>query len=105
MRWNCPKSRLLAELQAVDTTRSRGYRVPVPFPPWQGVRAGAKWEIPVISAIGDHVHLASTDFGHPDGRKYATAVQPIMELPDVSLESKHKLLWDNGLRAYPINAN
>jgi len=28
-----------------------------------------------------------------------------MELPDVSLESKRKLLWNNGLRAYPINPN
>jgi hypothetical protein len=28
-----------------------------------------------------------------------------MELPEVSLESKRKLLWDNGLRAYPINPN
>ena len=34
---------------------------------------------------------------------YATAVQSVMELPDVSLESKRKLLWNNGLRAYPIN--
>ena len=57
----------------------------------------------VIAAIGDHVLLASTDFGHPEGRKYATAVQSVMELPEVSLESKRKLLWDNGLRAYPIN--
>ena len=57
----------------------------------------------LIDAIGDHVILGATDFGHPEGRKYFRAKQDMMDLPRVSMESKRKILWDNALRAYPIN--
>jgi hypothetical protein len=29
-------------------------------------------------------------------------VHGILELPDVSLESKKKMMWDNALKLYPI---
>ena len=56
----------------------------------------------VINNVGDHVIVSATDFGHPEGRHYATAVGDVMKLEGVSQESKKKLLWDNALRAYPI---
>ena len=57
----------------------------------------------LINAIGDHVIVAATDFGHPEGRKYFRAKQDMIDLQGVSMESKRKLLWDNALRAYPIS--
>ena len=56
----------------------------------------------LIDAIGDHVIVGATDFGHPEGRKYFKAKQDLIDLPRVSMESKRKILWDNALRAYPI---
>jgi predicted TIM-barrel fold metal-dependent hydrolase len=56
----------------------------------------------VIAALGDDNIVTATDFGHPEGRRYTVAVQEILELPDVSLESKKKMMWDNALRLYPI---
>jgi predicted TIM-barrel fold metal-dependent hydrolase len=56
----------------------------------------------VIAALGDDNLVTATDFGHPEGRRYAVAVQEILEIPDVSLESKQKMMWDNALRLYPI---
>ncbi len=57
----------------------------------------------LIDAIGDHVIVGATDFGHPEGRRYFRAKQDLMDLPRVSMESKRKILWDNALRAYPIS--
>ena len=52
---------------------------------------------------GEHVSIVTaTDFAHPEGRRYQVAVQEILEIPDVSLESKKKMMWDNALRLYPI---
>ena len=59
---------------------------------------------PLIDAIGDHMIVGATDFCHPEGRKYFRAKQDMPDLPDVSMESKRKVLWDNALRAYPIGA-
>ena len=59
----------------------------------------------LIDAIGDHVIVAATDFGHPEGRKYFRAVEDMTELPGVSLQSKQKIMWENALRAYPIKPN
>jgi predicted TIM-barrel fold metal-dependent hydrolase len=56
----------------------------------------------VIDYLGDDNIVTATDFAHPEGRRYAVAVQEILELPDVSLESKKKMMWDNALRLYPI---
>ena len=56
----------------------------------------------VIDAIGDDNVVTATDFSHPEGRRYGQAVETLMELPGVSVESKGKILWDNALRLYPI---
>jgi predicted TIM-barrel fold metal-dependent hydrolase len=56
----------------------------------------------VIDYLGDDNIVTATDFAHPEGRRYQTAVQEILELPDVALESKKKIMWDNALRLYPI---
>ena len=57
----------------------------------------------VINAIGDHVILGATDFGHSEGRKYYRTKQDLLDLPRVSMESKRKIMWENALRAYPIS--
>lgn len=56
----------------------------------------------VIDYLGDENLVTATDFSHPEGRRYAVAVQELMELPEVSLESKKKMMWNNALKLYPI---
>lgn len=56
-----------------------------------------------IEMIGDGNIVTATDFAHPEGRRYESAVKEILELPEVSLESKRKIMWDNALRLYPID--
>jgi predicted TIM-barrel fold metal-dependent hydrolase len=56
----------------------------------------------VIDYLGDDNIVTATDFGHPEGRRYQAAVQELLGLPGVSLESKRKMMWDNALRLYPI---
>jgi hypothetical protein len=60
---------------------------------------------PLIEAIGDHVIVGATDFGHPEGRKYFKAKDDMMALAGVSTESKRKILWDNPLKAYPLEVS
>ena len=56
----------------------------------------------VIATLGDNNIVTATDFGHPEGRLYARATEELLGLPDVSDESKHKIMWDNALKLYPI---
>jgi predicted TIM-barrel fold metal-dependent hydrolase len=56
----------------------------------------------VIEYLGDDNLVTAPDFGHPEGRHYQVAVQEILKLPDVPLESKKKMMWNNALRLYPI---
>jgi predicted TIM-barrel fold metal-dependent hydrolase len=56
-----------------------------------------------IEMIGDDNIVTATDFAHPEGRRYESAVKEILELPQVSPESKRKIMWDNALRLYPID--
>ena len=56
----------------------------------------------VIDYLGDDNIVTATDCGHPEGRRYAVAVQESLALPDVALERKKKMLWDNALRLYPM---
>jgi uncharacterized protein len=56
-----------------------------------------------IEMIGADNIVTATDFAHPEGRRYESAVKEILELPEVSLESKRKIMWDNALRLYPID--
>jgi predicted TIM-barrel fold metal-dependent hydrolase len=59
----------------------------------------------VIDAVGDDNLVLATDFSHPEGRNYSRAVKDINELPEVSKESKRKIMWDNALRLYPIDVS
>jgi predicted TIM-barrel fold metal-dependent hydrolase len=56
----------------------------------------------VIDTIGDDNVVVATDFGHPEGRHYIRAVEEVLSLPGVSEASKHKIMWDNALKLYPI---
>ena len=56
----------------------------------------------VIEGLGDNNIVTATDFAHPEGRRYATAAKELLKLPEVSLESKRKIMWDNALKLYPI---
>ena len=56
----------------------------------------------VIEVMGDDNIVTATDFSHPEGWRYADAVQGLLDLPGVSDESKRKILWDNALKLYPI---
>jgi uncharacterized protein len=56
-----------------------------------------------IDMIGDGNIVTATDFAHPEGRRYESAVKELLELPDVALESKRRIMWDNALRLYPIS--
>jgi predicted TIM-barrel fold metal-dependent hydrolase len=56
-----------------------------------------------IEMIGDGNIVTATDFAHPEGRRYESAVKEMLELPEVPLESKRKIMWDNALRLYPID--
>jgi predicted TIM-barrel fold metal-dependent hydrolase len=56
----------------------------------------------VIDVLGNDNIVTATDFGHPEGRRYARAAKELLDLPGVSIESKRKIMWDNALRLYPI---
>jgi predicted TIM-barrel fold metal-dependent hydrolase len=56
----------------------------------------------VIEVLGNDNVVTATDFGHPEGRQYAWAAKELLELPNVSAESKRKIMWDNALKLYPI---
>jgi len=56
-----------------------------------------------IEMLGDENIVTATDFAHPEGRRYESAVREMLELPEVSAASKRKIMWDNALRLYPIN--
>lgn len=58
----------------------------------------------VIEVMGDDNIVTATDFGHPEGRKYAGAAEELLGLPGVSEDSKRKIMWDNALRLYPLEA-
>jgi predicted TIM-barrel fold metal-dependent hydrolase len=57
----------------------------------------------VIRTVGDANIVIASDFGHPEGRHYSRAVDEMHALPDVSDESKRKMMWDNALALYPID--
>jgi predicted TIM-barrel fold metal-dependent hydrolase len=55
----------------------------------------------VIDVLGDGNIVTATDFAHPEGRRYISAVKELLELP-IAAESKRKIMWDNALKLYPI---
>ncbi len=52
-----------------------------------------------IDELGDDRILFETDYPHPDS-KYPHAVETFLAQPDVSEESKRKILWDNAVEFY-----
>ncbi len=55
----------------------------------------------VIDAYGDGNLVISTDWPHDDS-SYPQAINTFLSLPDVSDESKRKILWDNCARLYRL---
>ena len=58
----------------------------------------------VLATLGDDNVVLSTDFGHPEGRRYIDAAREFMET-DIAAQSKRKIMWDNGVRLYDIDAS
>ena len=56
----------------------------------------------VLETLGDNNIVLSTDFGHPEGRRYIDAAREFVET-DIAEESKRKIMWDNGVRLYDID--
>jgi uncharacterized protein len=54
----------------------------------------------VIAAIGDDRIVFSSDYPHCDSL-FPEAVSRLIDRPDISAESKRRILWDNGSRLYP----
>ena len=55
-----------------------------------------------IETFGSDNLCLSTDFGHPEGRNYHTAVDDWINLAGPTMEEKEKAMWNNGLRLYGI---
>jgi uncharacterized protein len=55
----------------------------------------------VTETIGADNVVLSTDFGHPEGRRYIEAAREFLEAP-IPDDSKRKIMWDNGARLYGI---
>ena len=47
--------------------------------------------------------MTATDFGHPEGRGYADAIEETLNLPDISDETRRKIMWDNPSRLYRVS--
>ena len=58
----------------------------------------------VVNVVGDDNILFSTDFPHPDSA-YPHAVYTFLGLPGLSDESRGKILFDNALRYYSLDAS
>lgn len=55
----------------------------------------------VVSRLGDENLVFSTDYPHPDSA-YPHAVDTLLSLEGLGLDSKRKILWDNCARLYGI---
>ncbi len=58
----------------------------------------------VVEVIGDERILFASDYPHPDAH-YPGFVDTFLELPKLSRESKRKILWDNSLAFYGLDAS
>ena len=58
----------------------------------------------VVNAVGDENILFSTDFPHPDSA-YPHAVDTFLGLPGLTDQSRGKILFDNALRYYALDAS
>ena len=55
-----------------------------------------------VEAFGIDNLIFSTDFGHPEGRRYASAVEDFSQHPDLTSSQTERIMWDNGLKLYGI---
>lgn len=55
----------------------------------------------VVSRLGDENLVFSTDYPHPDSA-YPNAVDTVLALEGLGLDSKRKILWDNCARLYGL---
>jgi predicted TIM-barrel fold metal-dependent hydrolase len=55
-----------------------------------------------VEAFGTDNLVFSTDFGHSEGRMYASAVEDFSHHPDLTGEQAASIMWDNGLKLYGI---
>lgn len=56
----------------------------------------------VIAEVGDGCIVTATDFGHPEGRGYANALDEILAIDSISDETRRRIMWDNAARLYGI---
>ena len=69
---------------------------------WSAVEAD-EWTLSgVIQTVGDDNLVISSDFPHFDS-PFPEARERFMKIPNVSIESKRKILWDNCARLYNLN--
>jgi len=56
-----------------------------------------------MDVLGDGNVVCSTDFGHPEGRRWVHAMDDLMAQP-IPDAAKRKIAWDNAIRLYKIKA-
>ncbi len=56
----------------------------------------------VIQTLGDDNLVTATDFGHPEGREYISAIQKTLALSDIPDATKRKIMWDNAVKLYNV---
>jgi predicted TIM-barrel fold metal-dependent hydrolase len=57
----------------------------------------------VFDTLGDDVIVTATDFGHPEGRGYIHALDYLIDMPNISDQTRRKIMWDNPARLYKID--
>ncbi len=56
-----------------------------------------------VDVLGDANIVTATDFGHPEGREYAEAIERTLALP-VPDATKRQIMWDNAVRLYNVSS-
>ena len=57
----------------------------------------------VVQVLGDDNVITATDFGHPEGRGYADAIQELLDVEGITPATKQKIMWDNPSRLYRLD--
>ena len=57
-----------------------------------------------VEAFGTDNLVFSTDFGHPEGRRYGSAVEDFSQHHHLTSSQTERIMWDNGLKLYGIRA-
>jgi predicted TIM-barrel fold metal-dependent hydrolase len=53
--------------------------------------------------LGDDCIVTATDFGHVEGKGYIHALEDILALPNLSEQTRRKIMWDNPARLYGLS--